>query len=84
MSVDVRFVPKSGHSAAQQIWSLLDHFVGGRENRLWDCKAKCLGRGEVDGKIELRRLLDWKIDWFCATQNLIHILGRAPPTGFET
>jgi hypothetical protein len=38
--------------------SLLDHFVGGGQERFLDCKAKRLGGLEVDHQFELGRLHD--------------------------
>src|SRR6516165_11361042 len=38
--------------------SLLDHLVSEREQLVWNRETKCLGRGQIDGEIELDWLLD--------------------------
>jgi len=40
---------------------LFDHLVGDSEQRWWHREAECFGGLEVDHKLELGRLLDWKI-----------------------
>ena len=40
--------------------SLLDHLVGGRQQRFRDGKAERFGGLEADYEIELGRLLDWQ------------------------
>ena len=48
---------------------LLDHFIGGGQQRFRDGKAKGLGGLEVEGQLELYDLLDRQIGWFRALEN---------------
>jgi hypothetical protein len=41
--------------APQQITSLFDHLVGGYEQVLRDCEAKCFGSLTVDRQLDFRR-----------------------------
>ena len=43
--------------------TLLDHLVGGGQERFRDGDAERLGSLEVDDEIEFCRLLDWQIGW---------------------
>jgi hypothetical protein len=52
-SGNVRFTPKSGHSALRQRL-LFDHLVGGGEQFGWDVEAECPRGIEVDYKFKLR------------------------------
>src|SRR4051794_2239196 len=55
-----------------------DHLVGAGEQRRWHIEAKCLGGRQIDGEIELGRLLDRNIAGLRTAQNLIdHV--RGPP-----
>src|SRR5262249_10367567 len=47
--------------AVQQIWSLLDHLVGAREQCWWHFQAESLGGLEIDHQLELNRGLHGKI-----------------------
>ena len=54
-------------------------------------EAERLGRGHVDDKIELGRLLDRKVGRLCPAQNLVDIVARSPvqvrlvwPIGHQT
>ena len=55
-----------------------DHFVGPRENRRRQGEAQRLGCLVVDHEVELGRLLDRKIRWFCAMQDLADQPGGLP------
>jgi hypothetical protein len=55
--------------------SLLDHLVGGREQRRGDCDAKCLGGLEVDREYKLSGQLYGQISRLFAPQNAVHIEG---------
>jgi hypothetical protein len=50
---------------------LLDHLVGGGQQRLWNGEAKRLGGLEVDGKLDFCGLLDRQIGWFLAFENVL-------------
>jgi hypothetical protein len=53
-------------SIAQQEW-------------LRDCDAERFGRGQIDNKIELGGLFDWKVGRLRAAQNLIDKVSSAMP-----
>jgi hypothetical protein len=53
--------------------ALLDHLVGGGQQRFRDGDANRLGTIEVDDQIDLRNLLDRQIGWFVALENAAHI-----------
>src|SRR2546425_5998904 len=48
---------------------LLDHLISPREQRRRHGKAECLGGFDVDDQLDLRRLLNWKVGRFLATQD---------------
>jgi hypothetical protein len=58
--------------------SLLDHFVGTYEQRLWNGEAKRLGGLEIDDQIELGGRLNRKILWLYTSKNAVDIGRRLP------
>src|SRR4029450_12752288 len=50
---------------------LLDHLVRSQKQRLRDRQTECLGGLEVDGQLELRRLLDGQIRRLGSVQGLV-------------
>jgi hypothetical protein len=50
-----------------------DHLVGNREQLVWNLEAKRLGGLEIDGQLELRRLLNGKIGRLGSLQDAIDI-----------
>jgi hypothetical protein len=66
---DVPQVPLSDICSAAS-GTLLDHFVGAQKQRGRDIEADCRGSFHVEHKFKDRWLLDWKIGWRSATQNL--------------
>src|SRR5271154_751226 len=63
---------------------LLNHLVGGRQQRFRDSKAERLGRLEVDDEFEFCGLLDGQISWFVALEdapgidaNLVGLIAEA-------
>ena len=61
--------------------SLLDHFVGEREQCRRDRETKCSGSLEIDRQFEFGRLLDRKIGRFGAFQNPVDVPGGALAQG---
>src|SRR5215831_77066 len=57
--------------------SSLDHLVGAGKHRCRHFEAERLGRLEVDGKLELARVLHGKIGWLPTLEDAIDIAGRA-------
>ena len=57
--------------------SLLDHLASEREQLVWNRETKCLGRGQIDGEIELDWLLDRDVGGLCPAQNLVDEFGGA-------
>src|SRR5262245_42995590 len=51
---------------------LLDYFIRPRQQRWRDREAEGLGGLEVDGQLELRRLLDGQERRTCSPENLVH------------
>ena len=47
-----------------------DHLVSGCEQSWRHREAKCLSGLKVDDKLEVSRLLDRQISWFCSFENL--------------
>ena len=64
-----RLVPRA-NNAVQQIWSLLDHLVGEREQLRRNFEAKRLRGLQIDHKLELGRLNDREIGRLGALENL--------------
>ena len=64
-----------------QLWAigaaLFDHLVGAGEQRFGDVKADRFGCGQVENKIEPRRLLDRNVSRLRAVQNLVRELSGA-------
>jgi hypothetical protein len=58
--------------------SLFYDFVGAGQQGRRDGDAKRLRRLEIDHKLELGRLLDWKFRWLRALKDLVNIGRRAP------
>src|SRR5438067_6389231 len=56
----------------------LDHLVGAQQKRFGDRQPERLGGGQIEGEIELSRLLDRKVAWLRSAQNLVDIVGGAP------
>src|SRR5277367_1378473 len=56
---------------------LLDHLVGGRQQRFRDGKAERLGGIEVDDQFDFYELLDRQIGWFLALENASDINGSS-------
>src|SRR5262245_6426795 len=54
-----------------------DHLVGAGDELRWDCDAECPGGCEIDGEIELGRLLDWQVGRLSPAQNLVDVVGGA-------
>jgi hypothetical protein len=48
---------------------LLDHLIGGGQQRFRDGKAERLGGFEVDHQLDFCGLLDWPLGWFLAFEN---------------
>src|SRR6266567_5102758 len=57
---------------------LLDHLVGGREQRRWDGEVEGLGGIDVDDEIELGRDLDRQVARFRSVQDAIDMAGGSP------
>src|SRR5690242_19679069 len=55
-----------------------DHLVGAQQERFGDRQPERLGGGQIEGEIELSRLLDRKIAWLRSAKNLVDIVGGAP------
>src|SRR5439155_4148781 len=55
----------------------LDHFVRPVQHGLRNRKPDLLCRLEIDHKLELRRLLDWKFSRLGALEDLVHVRGSA-------
>jgi hypothetical protein len=51
----------------------LDHLVGAKQERLWDCEAKRFGGLEVDDQRKLGRLLNWKVCGLFAAEDTIDV-----------
>jgi hypothetical protein len=77
---DVRLMsalpPKAAFVPITEVTSLLDHLVGGHLQRQRQLEAECLGRLEVDDKLEFRRLLYRKVRWSFAFEDAVHVGGR--------
>src|SRR5438034_5901069 len=58
--------------------SSLNNVFGPQEQRLWDRHPQRLCGLQVDGQLELRRLLDWQLSGLCPFENLVDV-GRGTP-----
>src|SRR3954453_11724135 len=72
----VRSVPQPDSCTAAIGSSLFDHFIGAREQRLWDRDPQRRGRLQVDDQLELGRRLHGKVAWLLTFQNTVNVLGR--------
>src|SRR3974377_1506217 len=59
----------SGREQGQQARPLLDHFVGGGEQRWRQDNAEHPCRLMVDDELELRRPLDWQVCRVCSLED---------------
>ena len=57
---------------------LLDHLVGAKQERLWDCEAKRFGGREVDDQRKLGRLLNRKVCGPFTAEDTIDVRGCLP------
>src|SRR6266849_9947573 len=55
--------------------ALLNHLIGAQQQRLRDREAEGLGDLEVDHQLELGRLFDRQVTWFCALEDLVDVFG---------
>src|SRR5262245_54065165 len=55
-----------------------DHLVGAQQERLGDRQAQRLGGRQINGEVELGRLLDRDVARLRTTQNFIDITSSAP------
>ena len=60
---DVRFVPKADSCTAAN-WRLFDHLIGAAKQRKRYAQTEVLGSFQVDNKLDLGGLLNWKIGRF--------------------
>jgi len=81
-SRNVRFVPKADMET-NLICQLLDHFIGGGEQRLRHGQAKYLCGFKVDHRLVLVRHLHRQVSRFLALENAIDVAGRFPVQGGE-
>src|SRR5882724_6450751 len=58
---------------------LLDDLIRPLQHRLRDRQAEGLGRPVVDHQLERCWLLDRKVTWLRALQDLVHVSGGTPP-----
>jgi hypothetical protein len=70
---DVRFTPKSGHSALQQRLALFDHLVGALLQKRGHFETERLRSLKVDDQLELNRGLYGKLARFCALEDAIDV-----------
>src|SRR6266852_2669198 len=68
-----RWKPREGPGVVS-----LDDLVRPRQHRLRDCQAEGLGGLEIDGQLELRRLLDGKLCRLGTFEDLVDVSRRAP------
>src|SRR5262249_22039981 len=73
-----REVPKAAVSNRSKTRALFDHFVGAQQESFRYFKTERLGSRQIDGKIELGRLLDRDVGRLRPAQNLVDIVGGAP------
>jgi len=67
----VCLVPKADICSAAKKAPLLDHLIGGGEQRRRHLEAECLGGREIDHQLELDWGLNWKLAWFRALEDAI-------------
>jgi len=60
-------------------WTSFDHLVGAGKQRGWDCETERFGGPQIDHEIKFGRLLNWDVGRLCTAQNLVDIVGGAPP-----
>jgi hypothetical protein len=85
-------LPRSRGSKAAGSGGLFDHLVGAGKQRGRDGNSERFGCLEIDHQIELGRLLNRKVGWLCALENLVNVasgsakivnliwpVGRRPP-----
>jgi hypothetical protein len=66
-------------SLRRRYWSrLLNHFIGGGEQRRRNSKSKCFGGLEIDHQFKFGRRLNWEIGWLLALEDAIDVTGRPP------
>jgi hypothetical protein len=58
---------------------LLNHLVGAGEQCARNRKAKLLGGLQIDDEFEFGRLVDRDVTRFGPVEDLVHIVGHAPP-----
>src|SRR4030095_12525652 len=65
----------TAHNGSSTDGRSLDHLIRPQQQGLRDGEAERLVRLKVDHELELRGLLDRKIAWSCALQDLVDIAG---------
>ena len=75
-------MPKADKVRCSKI-TLLDHIVSGDAQSLRHREAEFLGCFEIDGQQVFHRHLHRKPRWLCASQDIVHIAGRARPVAHE-
>src|SRR5581483_7193761 len=77
MIMHVGFVSKA------EVAALFDYFVGSGDERWWHIKTERLSRPEIDGQIELRRLLDRQIGRLLTLEDFAHVYTHSPINGWK-
>ena len=68
----VRFVPIAANAPQQKV-ALLDHLVGGSEQRRWHGKAERFGRFEVYHQLIFCRCLHGQVGWLLTLEDAINV-----------